>query len=161
MGKELAKEIIDKFNETGVSYSNKYRMYVQTPNNELNKLLEYLKEKGFNYLVMITCVDWIEKNEFELVYQVGSFNTPLRIIIQTRIPRHNPIHQSIIPIFKNATDYEREIHELFGIVFEGNPRLIPLFLDNWQRFHPFKKDFDSREYVKNTFDSIPTLEEYK
>jgi len=26
---------------------------------------------------------------------------------------------------------------------------------------PFKKDFDSREYVKNTFDSIPTLEEYK
>ena len=161
MSEELVKEIINNFNETGVSYNSKYRMCVQTPKEELFKLLKYLKEKGFNYLVMITCVDWINENKFELVYQIGSFTTPLRIIIQTRVPRDNPVYKSIIPIFKNATDYEREIHELFGIKFEGNPRLTPLFLDDWQKFHPFKKDFNSREYVKNIFDSIPTLEEYK
>ena len=161
MSEELAKEIIDNFSNTGVSYTSKYRMYIQTPKEELFRLLEYLKDNGFKYLVMITCVDWINENEFELVYQVGNFNTPLRIIIQVRIPRNNPTYKSIIPIFKNATDYEREIHELFGIVFDGNPKLTPLFLEDWQKFHPFKKDFDSREYVKVTFDSIPTLEEYK
>jgi len=47
--------------------------------------------------------------------------------------------------------YEREIHELFGVVFEGHKRLTPLFLDRWKQMPPFRKDFNTREYVEKTF----------
>jgi len=47
---------------------------------------------------------------------------------------------------------------LFGVNFEGHPRLTPLFLEREYETPPFRKDFDTREYVRNTFDAVPEIE---
>jgi len=161
MDNALEKEIKSKFVGIEVFTPQEYRMTIKTRKENLLDILSFLKDKEFNYLTAVTCVDWIDENEFELIYHLSSFREPTHIMIKKRIPRENPGFSSIIPVFKNAQTYEREIHELFGVYFEGNPRLTPLFLENWKDKPPFRKDFDTREYVKETYDSIPALEEYK
>ena len=71
----------------------------------------------------------------------------------------DPQFVTSIPVFENAEPYEREIHELFGINFKGHPRLIPLFLERDYKIPPFRKDFDTKKYVEETFDKIPFVED--
>ena len=42
--------------------------------------------------------------------------------------------------------------------FEGHPRLTPLFLERDYEIPPFRKDFDTRQYVADVFGSVPTVE---
>jgi len=111
-------------------------------------------------LALISCVDWIEENQFELVYILTPYmqsneeytnREKVHLIVKTRISRENPQFETVIGIFLNAEPCEREIHELFGIIFEGHKRLTPLFLDRWKEIPPFRKDFDTRKYVKFFF----------
>ena len=127
------------------------RLVVDCPKGSLSSLLIYLKANGFEHLSAISCVDWVKENQFELVYHLGSFSVGVHIMVKTRINRETPKYVTIIPLFPNAQTYEREIHEMFGVDFAGNPRQTPFLLDHWKEMPPFRKDFDMREYVKRTF----------
>ena len=83
----------------------------------------------------------------------------LHIILKTRIPREKPDFQTITGIFPIAEPYEREIHELFGIEFEGHKRLTPLLLERGYEIPPFRKDFDTRKYVEDVFEKITFVED--
>jgi len=118
----------------------------------------------------LSCVDWIEENEFELIYILSAYmendqeyneKEKKTILVKTRIARERSEFITVINIFENAEPYERELHELFGINFEGHPRLTPLLLERDYEIAPFRKDFDTRKYVKEVFDKIPTIEERK
>ena len=85
----------------------------------------------------------------------------MHIILKTRIPREKPQFKTTTGIFPNAEPYEREIHELFGIKFEGHKRLTPLLLERNYEIPPFRKDFDTRKYVENVFGNIPSVEDNK
>ncbi len=149
------------FKDTDGESLGKNRLRVTAPRGSVLAVLDYLKASGFYQLKSISCVDWMDENEFELVYHVASMESPLHLMVKTRIARDNATFPTAIPIFKNAGIFEREIHELFGVEFEGNPDLAPLFLENWKEIPPFRKDFNMREYVKETYDSIPSFEEYQ
>ena len=133
-------------------------------------MLAYVKDSGFDHLALVSCVDWMDEREFELVYVLSSYmkdneqisgNEKLNLILKTRISRDNPAFQTITHIFENAEPYERELHELFGVHFEGHKRLVPLFLERTYDIPPFRKDFDTRQYVKEIFDNIPTIQDTK
>ncbi|KPK72633.1 hypothetical protein AMJ87_04175 [candidate division WOR_3 bacterium SM23_60] len=135
------------------------RLSVSTPPENARDVLRSLKDEGYTHLALISCVDWIDKQKFELIYILSSYFENEHIILRTSIPRENAKFTSIIDTFENAEPYEREIHELFGIDFEGHPRQIPLFLERNYEIPPFRKDFDTRAYVKQLFDEIPFVEE--
>ncbi|KPL19877.1 MAG: hypothetical protein AMJ92_01115 [candidate division Zixibacteria bacterium SM23_81] len=146
------------------------RMVITTRKDAVLSVLNFLKTGGYQHLGLVSCVDWIEDNEFELVYILSAYlqdnyeysiKEKTNIILKTRISRENPQFMTIIPVFANAEPYERELHELFGIHFEGHPRQIPLLLERDYSIPPFRKDFDTREYVKEVFDNIPVVEEKK
>jgi NADH-quinone oxidoreductase subunit C len=127
-------------------------------------ILMFLKDAGFDHLALISAVDYIEDNEFEVCYILTSYmqgqdaeGQDLHIILRTRISRENANVQTVIGIYQNAEPYERELHELFGINFKGHPRLTPLFLERDYEIPPFRKDFDTRKYVSDVFDNIPFI----
>jgi NADH-quinone oxidoreductase subunit C len=134
------------------------RVITAIPDNAVD-ILRSLKEEGYGHLALISCVDWIDKQKLELVYVLSSYYENDHIILKTNIPRKKPHFKTVINIFENAEPYEREIHELFCITFEGHPRQIPLFLEREYDIPPFRKDFDTRKYVKDFFDTIPPVEE--
>ncbi len=148
---ELKKEIENMFAGSQGTIQRQGRLIVNCPKESLSSLLIYLKANGFEHLSAISCVDWMGENQFELIYHLNSFSTGVHIMVKARIDRDTPNYVTVLPLFPNAQTYEREIHEMFGIDFAGNPRQIPLLLDHWKEMPPFRKDFDMREYVKRTF----------
>ena len=168
MSNSLKGKLESTFKGVEMTLLKDTRAVVSAPKDSIVAILEYLKDKGFDHLALVSCVDWIEQNEFEIVYILTSYmrnNTDysaeqwLHLFIKTRISRGNPELKSVTGIFENAEPYEREIRELFGVNFEGHPRLIPLFLEREYKIPPFRKDFDTRKYVADTFDSIPSVED--
>jgi NADH-quinone oxidoreductase subunit C len=163
MNESLTSEIHNTFKNTKCSIIGNNRLSIKTNNEVIAPLLKFLKDKKFNRLAMVSCVDWIKRETFEIIYIVASFciENPLNIIIKTEISRQKPEINTIIDIFENAEPYEREIHELFGVNVIGHPRLIPLLLEREYKIPPLRKDFDMRKYSKELFDSIPFIGDKK
>jgi len=166
MNESLKQELESIFKNIKIIIPEETRILITVKKEDLLSILKFLKEKEYNYLVLVSCVDWMEENEFELVYIITSYlreneyigREKISIILKTRILRKNPQFITVMPVFKNAEPYEREIHELFGIKFEGHKRLTPLLLERNYEIPPFRKDFDTRKYVKDVFDKIPFVE---
>jgi len=167
MNHPLEAPLRSAFNGLRVSYPKKNQLVVQLPKEGLLSVLTFLQHRGYRHLQMISCVDWMDEKEFELVYILSAYledggeyteTAQLNILVKIRIDRDAATALSVLPIFENAEPYEREIHELFGIHFEGHPRLTPLFLERSYAIPPFRKDFDSRRYVEDVFEKIPTIE---
>ena len=167
MHEYIKEQLESTFKTVSVTVVKDTQLVVNVKKEHLLAALRFLKDRRFDHLALISCVDWIEENEFELVYiltgymQSGEKDTgreKLHLFVKTRVPREKPLFETATGIFFNAEPYEREIHELFGIKFEGHQRLIPLFLEREYEIPPFRKDFDTRKYVKDVFDKIPSIE---
>lgn len=154
----MEKQLKAVFRGIKISAVKNGRLVVTALPANAKEVLKSLKDEGYIHLALISCVDWIDKEKLELVYVLSSYFENDHIILKTSIPRKEPNFITVIDIFENAEPYEREIHELFGINFEGHPRLTPLFLERNYEVPPFRKDFDTREYVKELFDKIPPVE---
>jgi len=163
MKTSLTEMLKKNFGDLQISFLEETRMVINVPKEQILDVLAFIKDNGYDFLALVSCVDWINEEEFELVYIISSYliENKLDIIVKTRIPRTNPVFRTVIPVFPNAEPYERELHELFGVEFEGHPRLIPLLLERNYKIPPFRKDFDSRKYVKDVFDAVPSIEEEK
>ena len=160
MSESIKEQLESTFKSVVVTVTEDTRIVVNAKKDHVLVVLRFLKDGRFDHLALISCVDWIEEKEFELVYILTGYmqsdkedtgRERLHLIVKTRIPRQSPRLETATGVFSNAEPYEREIHELYGVVFEGHKRLTPLFLDRWKEIPPFRKDFDTREYVKKTF----------
>ncbi len=106
-------------------------------------------EYGFTHLSAISVTDWPDDGIFVLTYHLWSYRDKQLLTLKTKIDRADPHIDSVVPIWhENAQIHEREMHELFGIDFPGNPDLTPLFLEDWDGPPPFRKDFNWREHVR-------------
>ncbi len=168
--KELKKKLESSFSDIKINITDDNRITVNIKKDGVVSILSFLKNLGYEHFALLSCVDWIEENEFELIYILSAYmendqeyneKEKKTILVKTRIARERSEFITVINIFENAEPYERELHELFGINFEGHPRLTPLLLERDYEIAPFRKDFDTRKYVKEVFDKIPTIEERK
>jgi NADH-quinone oxidoreductase subunit C len=166
MNDSLRRELDSIFKgiETDVSDG---RLTVRATAESALSVLKFLKDAGCDYLQLISCVDWVESGEFEVVYVLSAYlreggepgGDMTRVVLKTRVPRQVPSLPTSIHVFPVAEPYEREIHELYGVRFEGHPRLTPLFLEREYEIPPFRKDFDTVQYVEDVFGSVPPVGE--
>lgn len=110
-----------------------------------------LSDRGFLRCLTVAIIDWIEQNEFEAYYIVHHLESNLYVKVATRIPRNKPRLQSLSAVWQSAAMHEREMWELFGINYVGNPMLKPLFLEEWKGKPPLRKDFNWRDYVNKEY----------
>jgi len=114
----------------------------------LRKVLEDAKDWGFQHMSFMTCVDFIKDGRFELNYGLWSYTIPALLVIKYDLDRENPKHFTVVDIWRPAKIYEQEIHEMFGVEFEGNPRSYePYVLEDWDDIPPLRKDFDPLKYL--------------
>ncbi len=153
----LEEKLIKNLNtKLGVSinFQKERRLWTSIDSDKIVDICTKAYEMGFEHLSTISVTDWLEEGKHELVYHLWSYSHKVLLTIKTKIDRKNPNISSINSIWgANAETCERECHELFGVKFEGNPNLTPLFLEDWEGPPPFLKDFNWREYVKEeTYD---------
>ncbi len=116
----------------------------------LLSLCQFLKATDcldFNYLCSISVVDY-EQSEgiFEVVYHLVSLAKYHKIAIKVSLPAIEPIVPSVTGIWRAADWFEREGHDLFGIVFDGHPDLSPLLLYEGFDGFPGRKSFPFHDY---------------
>ncbi len=158
---ELAEAISNTFHTAKVRVVRPRRIEVILRSDLLPALASNLKYyHEFQHLSLISCVDWIEEKQFELVYFFWSYTHKVMILVKIRLDRDNPRFVTIRPLWRQAQTYEREIHEMFGVHFEGNPNLTPFLLEDWDNMPPMRRDFDTRQYVEETFDWRPGRDEH-
>jgi NADH-quinone oxidoreductase subunit C len=97
----------------------------------------------FNLLVDLTAVDWMDSKEtrFELVYQLLSLSTLSRLTIKVPISEDAPQVDSVVSLWNGANFLEREVWDMFGILFNGHPDLRRILMYEEFVGHPLRKDY--------------------
>ncbi|WP_347828990.1 NADH-quinone oxidoreductase subunit C [uncultured Planktomarina sp.] len=118
-------------------------------------LIEFLKldrSCRFSSLVDITAVDYPGREKrFEVVYHLLSMYENHRVRLRMSV-REEDFVASIIEVHPSANWFEREIFDMFGILFTGHPDLRRLLTDYGFRGHPLRKDFPTTGYTELRYD---------
>ncbi len=123
---------------------------------KLSKILQFLrddKECRFRMLVDITAADYPDRGEdrFELLYNLLSPSQNLRILLKVRTGSDKPVPTATV-YFSSALWYEREVWDMYGVLFEDNPDLRRILTDYGFDGHPLRKDFPLSGYVEVRYD---------
>lgn len=115
-----------------------------------------LLEDGFRVCIDITAVDYLENPErnvpssiplerFEVVVNLLSHTKKDRLRIRVQIPETDPVIPTAFDFYPGSEALEREVFDLFGIVFDGHPDMTRILMpENWNG-HPLRKDYDVGE----------------
>ncbi len=105
---------------------------------------------GFAYqqLMEIAGVDYPSRAErFEVVYMLLSVTRNHRLLIKVPAAEETPV-PSVTGLWPNAGWLEREVYDLYGVIFSGNSDLRRILTDYGFEGHPFRKDFPLTGYVE-------------
>ena len=99
-------------------------------------------DQAFVRLSAVTAVDrYPAEPRFEIVYHLHSIDRHERLRLKCRIGGEKPEIESVTSVWRSANWYEREVFDLFGVVFTGHPDLRRIMLpDDWEG-HPLRKDY--------------------
>ena len=118
-------------------------------------LIEFLRSDSscrFSTLVDITAVDHPERQQrFDVVWHFLSMYQNHRIRVKTAI-REDEMLPTLVKIHPSANWFEREIFDMFGILFTGHPDMRRILTDYGFSGHPLRKDFPTTGYVEVRYD---------
>lgn len=113
-------------------------------------ILKQDKALRFTVLSDLFGADFPERNErFEIVYNLLSLELNLRIVLKIKT---NDIAPSVANIFSCAVWYEREIFDMFGVIFDGCPDMRRILTDYGFVGHPLRKDFPVTGHLQVRYD---------
>ena len=128
---------------------------VEVTPTTLPEFVEFLKTDGtcrFSTLVDITGIDHPERERrFDVVYHFLSMYQNQRIRVKAAV-RDTETVPSIIEQFPSSNWFEREVFDMFGILFSGHPDLRRILTDYGFRGYPMRKDFPTTGYTEVRYD---------
>ena len=123
--------------------------------SSLLSLVEFLRDDSnakFSTLIDITAVDRPEREaRFDVVYHLLSMYRNHRIRLKVAV-REDEMVPSIIPVHPSANWFEREVFDMFGILFSGHPDLRRILTDYGFRGSPLRKDFPTTGSTEVRYD---------
>ncbi|MBN8653361.1 MAG: NADH-quinone oxidoreductase subunit C [Cytophagales bacterium] len=110
---------------------------------------EQLHKNPETYFDMLTCVNGVdngpEANTMEVIYQLYSIPFNHSLMLKVILPRENPEIESVTSIWKSADWLEREVFDMFGIVFKNHPDLRRILMPADWNGYPLRKDYKHEE----------------
>jgi NADH-quinone oxidoreductase subunit C len=115
-------------------------------------MLKSSRSTKFSTLVDITAIDFPSRPErFEVVYHFLSMYTNTRCRVRMSI-KDGDVVPSITEPFPAANWFEREVFDMYGIMFSGHPDLRRILTDYGFRGYPLRKDFPTTGYTELRYD---------
>ncbi len=152
LGGYIALKHPDAVADTSVAFGE---LTVTVAASSLPDFIRFLKADEtcrFSTLIDITAVDYPQRrSRFDVVYHFLSMYRNQRIRIKTAI-REDEMVPSIVEVHPSANWFEREVFDMFGILFSGHPDLRRILTDYGFRGHPLRKDFPTTGYVEVRYD---------
>ena len=104
--------------------------------------LEHLRGKGFRFLASVHGVDYFpEEPRLGVHYELLDMHEVDRISVRTRVTVADPHVPSVTPEWPTADHQEREIYDMFGVLFDGHPDLRRILMPEDYEGHPQRRDF--------------------
>ena len=108
----------------------------------VRETLESLREKGFRFLASVHGVDYYpEEPRLGVQYELLDMREVDRITVRLRVPLDSPTVPSVTPQWPTADHQEREIYDMFGVIFDGHPDLRRILMPEDYEGHPQRRDF--------------------
>lgn len=130
------------------SFRDNRRLIV--PSAKVFSLLAWLKDHGFNMLVDVTAVDYLEypgaTDRFHVVYSLLNVDNGERLIVKTPLNPPELELPTVTTLWKGADWMEREVYDMYGIVFAGHPDLRRILMPDEFTAFPLRKDYPRKGY---------------
>ncbi len=134
---------------------NNGEMVLNTTHDKLLSLMKYLRDEPdclFKVLVDIGGVDYPDRPlRFEVVYQLLSLKHNCRLRVKVATDDKTPI-PSVTCLYSCANWFEREVWDMYGVLFSDHPDLRRILTDYGFDGHPQRKDFPLTGYVELRYD---------
>jgi len=139
-----------RFGEDAITTSQfRDNQRVHVPANRLHPIMEVLKNgAGFDLLTDVSAADYLQyqgaTDRFGVWYILDNTQTGLRVIVKTWVNDPEPTLPSVYHLWNGADWMEREVYDMYGIVFEGHPDLRRILLPDEFAAFPMRKDYPMR-----------------
>ena len=154
---ELIKLLEKQYSIEKVETIKDGETFITVPSLQALDVVATLKNyHGYRHLILLTAVDWVEENKFQLTYLINNRENKSIIGVRTFIERSTWPEESTMQsghhLWPAMKTYQRELHEMFGIDFPDSPEINePLILEYWDQIPPYRKDFDTEKYTEETY----------
>lgn len=122
------------------------------PKESIVPLCEALQNNPTCFFDMLSCITGVdngpEAGTMEVLYHVYSIPFNQSLVVKVILPRENPELDSICSVWKSANWLEREVYDMFGIIFKNHPDLRRILMPaDWKGF-PLRKDYKHEAYYR-------------
>jgi NADH-quinone oxidoreductase subunit C len=115
---------------------------LHVPADAILAVLEFLRGKGFGALMSVHGLDYYpEEPRLGVQYELLDMTALDRITVKLRVPTSDPRVPSVTAAWPTADHQEREIYDMFGVVFDGHPDLRRILMPEDYEGHPQRRDF--------------------
>ena len=108
----------------------------------LRGVLERLRGRGYDFLASLHGVDYYpEEPRLGVIYELLDMEEVDRITVKVRVSTEEPTVASVVELWPGADHQEREVYDMFGVVFEGHPDLRRILMPEDYEGFPQRRDF--------------------
>jgi NADH-quinone oxidoreductase subunit C len=109
---------------------------------QVRPVLTHLSEKGYTFLASLHGVDYYpHEPRLGVLYELLDMKRVDRISVKARVPSDAAQIDSVVELFPGADFPEREVYDMFGVVFNGHPDLRRILMPEDYEGHPQRRDF--------------------
>ena len=106
------------------------------------EVLQHLKGQGYRHLMSVHGVDYFpEEPRLGVIYELLNRHELDRLRVKLRVPTSKAEVRSVTPDWPTADHQEREVYDMFGVVFHGHPDLRRILMPEDYEGHPQRRDF--------------------
>jgi NADH-quinone oxidoreductase subunit C len=146
---DVQRLLTDRFGDAVTRTVFRDNVRYQVPADRLIEVMTLLKtEAGFDYLAEIAGVDYLHypnaTDRFGVIYGLANTETAERVFVKVLVNDPEPRVPSVYPLWKGADWMEREVFDMFGVVFDGHPDLRRILMPEEFTAYPLRKDYPLR-----------------
>jgi NADH-quinone oxidoreductase subunit C len=132
------------------------RSWIRVESDTIEEICKFLRDEDAMKFDYLACLSGIDYNNAYLgvVYHLTSTVHKHKIVIKVRCTKENPHIHTVSYVWAAANWFEREVFDLYGIIFDEHPDLRRILLpDDWEG-HPLRKDYKVQEFYHGI--KVPT-----
>ena len=135
IGQELGSAVHDT-----VFFRNRAALVIDP--ESVRPVLAHLRDRGYTFMASLHGVDYYpEEPRLGILYELLDMEKVDRLTVKARVHTEKPELESAAPLWRAANVQEREIYDMFGVVFTGHPDLRRILMpDDYEGF-PQRRDF--------------------
>ncbi len=149
---ELKTKIETQFKDSAqsVALSTQGEVLLTVKSETYLAVAQALKENGefaFDHLSSLTAVDYPKENKITVVSHLWSYTKKHQLTLKLDVPRATPLAPTLENVWKSANWFEREVFDLYGVVFENHTDLRRIMMPDDYLKYPLRKDFSDDGFI--------------